>query len=73
MKPSNFIEVHALYDGCIAAIRADVIDSVMENSEQNVEGAMKPACRSIIYSGGRCLDVTESYEEIMNMIWNAEL
>lgn len=72
MKPSNFIEVHALYDGKIAAIRADCIESVFDNSESNIDGAIRPECRTITW-GGRSLDVTEEYEEIMNKIWNAEL
>ena len=58
MKPSGFIEVHALCDGKVASIRADVIDAVFDNDEMDIDGAHKPA---------------ESYEEIMNMIWNAEL
>lgn len=73
MKPSGFIEVHALCDGKIASIRADCVDAVFDNDAQNVDGATKPPCRSILFSGGRSIDVTESYEEIMNMIWNAEL
>lgn len=73
MKPSCFIEVHALCDGKAASIRADQIDAVFDNDEADIDGAHKPACRTISFSGGRSLDVTEEYDDIMNMIWNAEL
>ena len=71
----DFIEVHALVDGKVASIRAESIDAVLDNSElKNEYGYVeKPECRTIDYAGGRSLDVKETYEDIMNMIWNAEL
>ena len=42
------------------------------NEEKGEYGAVKPAHTEIFYSG-HSLDVVESYEEVMNMIWNAEL
>lgn len=69
----DFIEVHALVDGCICAIRSDCIESVEAYNEAKVlYGALKPAHTEIYYSG-HSLEVVESYEEVMNMIWNAEL
>ena len=69
----DFIEVHALVDGCICAIRSECIESVEAYNEEKGEyGAVKPAHTDINYSGN-CLSVVESYEEVMNMIWNAEL
>ena len=69
----DFIEVHALIDGCICAIRSECIESVESyNEEKGAYGAIKPAHTEIYYSG-HSLEVVESYEEVMNMIWNAEL
>lgn len=69
----DFIEVHALIDGCVCAIRSECIESVESYNEEKGEyGAVKPAHTEINY-GGHSLDVVESYEEVMNMIWNAEL
>ena len=48
MKPSGFIEVHALCDGKVASIRADVIDAVFDNDEMDIDGAHKPACRRFL-------------------------
>lgn len=73
LKSKDFIEVHALVDGCICAIRFECIESVEAYNEEKGEyGAVKPAHTDINYSG-HCLSVVESYEEVMNMIWNAEL
>ncbi len=73
LKSKDFIEVHALVDGCICAIRSECIESVGSyNEERGVCGAVKPAHTEINYSG-HSLDVVESYEEVMNMIWKAEL
>lgn len=72
-KSKDFIEVHALIDGCICAIRSECIESVASYNEEKGEyGAVKPAHTEINYSG-HSIDVVESYEEVMNMIWNAEL
>jgi len=69
----DFIEVHALVDGCICAIRSDCITAVESyKEEKGVYGAVKPAHTEIYYSGHN-LEVVESYEEVMNMIWSAEL
>lgn len=69
----DFIEVHALIDGCVCAIRSDCIESVEAYNEEKGEyGAVKPAHTDINYSG-HCLSVVESYEEVMNMIWKSEL
>ena len=69
----EFIEVHALIDGCVCAVRADCIEGVYSYKEEKGEyGAVKPAHTEINYSGHK-LEVVESYEEIMNMIWKAEL
>lgn len=66
----EFIEVHALIDGCV---RSDCIESVESYKEEKGEyGAVKPAHTEIFYSG-HCLEVVESYDEVMNMIWKAEL
>ena len=67
-KSKDFIEVHALVDGCICAIRSDCIESVEAyNEEKGLYGALKPAHTEIFYSG-HSLEVVESYEEVMNMI-----
>ena len=72
-KSKDFIEVHALVDGCICAIRSERIESVVSyKEEKGLYGAVKPAHTEIFYSGFS-RDVVESYEEVMNMIWNAEL
>ena len=69
----DFIEVHALIDGCVCAIRSECIESVESYKEEKGEyGAVKPAHTEIYYSG-HCLEVVESYDEVMNMIWKAEL
>lgn len=69
----DFIEVHALVDGCVCAIRSDCIESVESYEEEKGEyGSVKPAHTEIYYSG-HSLEVVESYEEIMKMIWKAEL
>ena len=70
----DFIEVTALVDGRKASIRAEVIDAVLDNADEvnDFGRVVRPECRTINYSG-HSLDVVESYDEIMNMIWNAEL
>jgi hypothetical protein len=40
--------------------------------EKGEYGAVKPAHTEIFY-GGHSLDVVESYEEVMDMIWKSEL
>lgn len=68
----EFIEVTAMYDGKKAAIRAACIESVVDNAEERNGTNVKFACRTIHYSGNS-IDVTESYEEICDMIYNAEM
>ncbi len=68
----EFIEVTALYDGKKAAIRVACIDSVIDNSEQKMEYGVKPACRTINY-GGYSIDVIDSYDDICEKIYQAEL
>lgn len=70
--PKEFIEVTAIYDGRKAAIRAVLIEGVTDNAEQRDGERIIRACRTIYYAG-RGLSVTESYDEIMEMIYNAEL
>ncbi len=68
----EFIEVTSIYDCKKAAIRAACIYSVVDNAEERQDWGVKPECRRINYSGGY-LEVSESYEEICGMIYNAEL
>lgn len=72
MIMKEFIEVTALYDGRKAMIRAACIDAVTDNAPDRDGYGMKPECRTIFYNGGH-LDVTESYEEIQDLIYKAEL
>lgn len=68
----EFIEVTAQYDGKKACIRASCIEGVTDNAEQKDGETIRLASRTIFYSG-RSINVVESYDEIINMIWNAEL
>jgi len=68
----GFIEVTSLYDGKKALIRAESIIAVLDNAQERVDYGVKPACRQIVYSGS-ALDVTETLDEICEMIWQAEL
>lgn len=77
MNLKEFIEVTSIYDGRKAAIRAACIDAVVDNApehEQYADGlhVVKPACRTIRY-GGATFDCIESYAEICDRIWKAEL
>ena len=72
MLPKEFIEVTAQYDGMKACIRAACIEGVTDNAEQRDGESVRLACRTIFYSG-RSINVTEEYEDICNMIYNAEL
>lgn len=67
-----FICVTSIYDGRKAYVRASCIEGVSDNAEEILDFGVKPAHRSIVYSGV-CLDVRESIDEIMDMIFNAEL
>lgn len=72
MIPKDFIEVTAQFDGKKAIIRAACIESVTDNAEQKDGETIRLASRTIHY-GGRSINVLESYEDIVDMIWNAEL
>ena len=78
MKLKEFIEVTSIYDGKKALIRATCIDAIVDNAaevESFAEGCnciVKPACRTIRYSGVK-IDVIENIDEISNMIYQAEL
>lgn len=68
----DFIEVTAQYDGRKACIRAACIEGVTDNAEQKDGETIRLESRTIFYAG-KSINVTESYEEILNMIRNAEL
>lgn len=68
----EFIRVTSLYDGMPALIRSACIESVTDNAEQRTGDMIKLSCRTIYYSG-HSLDVTESFEEIVDMIYRAEM
>lgn len=77
MNLKEFIEVTSVYDGKKAVIRAAIIDAVVDNtpeSEHYADGRymVKPACRTIRYAGAT-FDCLESYEDICDMIYKAEL
>lgn len=69
---NGFIEVTSLYDGKKALIRVEEIIAVLDNAQRRVDYGVKPACRTIEYSG-TSLDVVETFDEICEMIWKAEL
>ena len=74
MVPKDFIEVTCLNDGMKALIRTDLISAVYEyGDEQKDFGAVKPAHVEICYDDNKSIDVTETFEEVSHMIWNAEL
>ena len=68
----EFIEVTSIYDGKKAAIRAAWIDSVVDNAAEKQDFGVKPEHVRINF-GGSYLDVSESYEDICDMIYKAEL
>ena len=68
----EFIVVTAQYDGKPAVIRAACIEGITDNAEQRNGEEIRPACRTIFYSG-RSINVTESLEEIADMIYKAEM
>ena len=71
-KLHEFIEVTAQYDGRKVCIRAASIESVMDNAEDvNGEG-IKFESRTINYAG-HSINVIESYDEIIDMIFKAEM
>lgn len=77
MNLKEFIEVTSIYDDKKAIIRAACIDAVVDNAAETANFAgrnvmVKPPCTTIKYSG-TSIDVTESLEDISNMIYQAEL
>lgn len=67
----DFIEVTAQYDGKRAAIRSSCIEAVTDNAEDRNGERVSYECRTIWYAG-RSINVLESYDEIMSMMYNAE-
>lgn len=72
MISKEFIEVTAQYDGKKAIIRVSCIEGVTDNAEQKNGETISMASRTIYYAG-RSINVIESYDELLDMIWNAEL
>ena len=68
----EFIEVTAQYDGRKACIRAACIEGVTDNAEDRNGESVRLESRTIFYSG-RSINVTESYDEIIDMIYRAEM
>lgn len=68
----EFIEVTAQYDGRKACIRASLIEGVTDNAEQKNGENVSFECRTIYYAG-HSINVIETYDEIVEMIYNAEL
>lgn len=68
----EFIEVTAQYDGRKACIRASCIEAVTDNAEERNGELVTMESRTIYYAGNT-LNVTESYDEIIDMIYNAEI
>lgn len=71
-KLKEFIEVTAQYDGKKAIIRAATIEAVTDNAEDKNGESIRLACRTIFYAG-QTINVIESYDEIVDMIYQAEL
>lgn len=71
IKPKEFIEVTSIYDGKKSFIRSTSIEAVHDNDAENVDFGIKPPHRTIVYSG-RSLDVSESLEQICEMIYQAD-
>lgn len=68
----EFIEVTAQYDGRKACIRAACIEGVTDNAEDRNGESVHLECRTIFYAG-RSINVTESYDDIIDMIYRAEM
>ena len=71
-KLNGFIEVTSQYDGKKALIRAATIEAVTDNAEDKNGESIRLACRTIFYAG-HTINVIESYDEIADMIYQAEL
>lgn len=72
MIPKEFICVTSLVDGKRALVRSSCIDAVYENDAEDVDYGRKPSCVTLCH-GSSCLDVCEGFDEVCNMIYNAEL
>jgi hypothetical protein len=68
----EFIEVTAQYDGREACIRASLIEGITDNAEQRDGEKVLLESRTIYYAG-HSINVIESYDEIVEMIYHAEL
>ena len=73
MIPNEFIEVTCLNDGKKALIRIDLIDAVYEYGATQKDYGIKPAHTEICYDSNKSCDCVETYEEVCNMMWRAEL
>lgn len=71
-RPDGFIEVTSILDGRKSVIRAECIQAVSDNAAVQTDFGVKPEHRSVVYSGME-IDVSETLEEITDMIYNAEL
>ena len=72
MTLKEFIEVTSICDGKRACIRAALIESVEENAEEKRGDMRKYECRTIFYAG-HAIDVIEEYDDILDMIYKAEM
>lgn len=72
MELREFITVTAQYDGRPAIIRAACIEAVTDNAEDRNGEEVKLASRTIFYAG-RSINVKESMEDIVGMIYKAEM
>ena len=72
MMSKEFIEFTSWYDGLRICLRASLVEGVAENGEERSVEGVKPPCCTVWYAGHAC-DVLESYEDIMDMIYKAEL
>jgi len=74
MELKEFIHVTSIVDGKRAAIRAANISAVYENDGEKLKfGGYKPPFTTIEYDGASTVDVAESYDEVCEMIYSAEL
>ncbi len=72
MTPSGFIEVTCVSDGRKCLIRVDSIEALYECGEEVFSYGTKPAHTEIVYSN-QSVDVAESYEDVKDMMWKADL
>lgn len=74
MELREYIHVTSIVDGKRAAIRAANISAVYENDgEKQKYGGYKPPFTTIDYDGNGSVDVAESFDEVCDMIYRAEL